>query len=61
MATCDVCGNDYDKSFTVSRGGKVSLRGRPPCWRTPLTPSHTPSRTTRRKDDGRAGRDHHGA
>ena len=33
----------------------------PPCGRTPLTPSHTPSRTTRRKGDERAGRDHHGA
>lgn len=20
MATCDVCGNDYDKSFTIVRG-----------------------------------------
>jgi hypothetical protein len=23
MARCDRCGNDYDKSFTVSRGGSV--------------------------------------
>ena len=23
MARCDRCGNDYDKSFTVSRGGKT--------------------------------------
>jgi len=23
MARCDHCGNDYDKSFTVSRGGSV--------------------------------------
>jgi hypothetical protein len=23
MARCDRCGNDYDKSFTVSRGGTV--------------------------------------
>jgi hypothetical protein len=22
MATCDVCGNDYDKSFEVVRGGE---------------------------------------
>jgi hypothetical protein len=22
MATCEVCGNDYDKSFEVSRGGE---------------------------------------
>ena len=22
MARCDVCGNDYDKAFTVSQGGK---------------------------------------
>jgi hypothetical protein len=22
MAKCDVCGNDYDKSFEVSRGGE---------------------------------------
>jgi hypothetical protein len=22
MSTCDVCGNDYDKSFTVSQGGR---------------------------------------
>ncbi len=22
MAICDVCGNDYDKSFTVVRGGE---------------------------------------
>ena len=22
MATCDVCGNDYDKSFTVSMGDR---------------------------------------
>lgn len=24
MATCDQCGNDYDKSFTVELGGKTS-------------------------------------
>jgi len=23
MAKCDVCGNDYDKAFTVSRDGKT--------------------------------------
>ena len=23
MATCDVCGNDYDKSFQVSKSGKT--------------------------------------
>jgi hypothetical protein len=23
MATCDVCGNDYDKSFEVRRGGET--------------------------------------
>ena len=23
MAKCDVCGNDYDKSFTVTLGGKT--------------------------------------
>ena len=23
MATCDVCGNEYDKSFTVTLGGKT--------------------------------------
>jgi hypothetical protein len=23
MAKCDVCGNDYDKSFQVVRGGKT--------------------------------------
>jgi hypothetical protein len=22
MATCDVCGNDYDKTFEVTRGGE---------------------------------------
>ena len=22
MATCEVCGNDYDKAFEVKRGGK---------------------------------------
>ena len=22
MARCDVCGNDYDKAFTVERGGE---------------------------------------
>jgi hypothetical protein len=22
MATCEVCGNDYDKAFTVTRAGK---------------------------------------
>lgn len=22
MAKCEVCGNDYDKSFTVTQGGK---------------------------------------
>jgi hypothetical protein len=22
MATCEVCGNDYDKAFTVTRGGE---------------------------------------
>jgi hypothetical protein len=21
MATCDMCGNDYDKTFTLTRGG----------------------------------------
>jgi hypothetical protein len=24
MATCDVCGNDYDKAFQVTRGGETS-------------------------------------
>jgi len=24
MARCDVCGNDYDKSFSVTRGGRTS-------------------------------------
>ena len=24
MATCDVCGNDYDKSFTLQQGGRSS-------------------------------------
>jgi hypothetical protein len=23
MAKCDVCGNDYDKSFTVTMGGRT--------------------------------------
>jgi Rieske Fe-S protein len=23
MAVCEVCGNDYDKSFEVSRGGEI--------------------------------------
>jgi hypothetical protein len=23
MAVCDVCGNDYDKTFEVSRGGET--------------------------------------
>ncbi len=23
MAVCDVCGNDYDKAFQVSRGGET--------------------------------------
>jgi Rieske Fe-S protein len=23
MAKCDVCGNDYDKAFTVTRGGRT--------------------------------------
>jgi len=23
MATCEVCGNDYDKSFEVTRGGEA--------------------------------------
>ena len=23
MAKCDVCGNDYDKSFTVTQGGRT--------------------------------------
>ena len=22
MATCEVCGNDYDKAFTIERGGE---------------------------------------
>ena len=22
MATCEVCGNDYDKSFVITRGGE---------------------------------------
>lgn len=25
MAKCDVCGNDYDKSFTVTIGGKMHV------------------------------------
>jgi hypothetical protein len=25
MAKCDVCGNDYDKSFTVTMGGKMHV------------------------------------
>ena len=24
MARCDTCGNDYDKAFTVTMGGKTS-------------------------------------
>ena len=24
MAVCDVCGNDYDKAFEVSRGGETN-------------------------------------
>jgi len=23
MAKCEVCGNDYDKAFTVTMGGRV--------------------------------------
>jgi hypothetical protein len=23
MATCDVCGNDYDKAFTITRDGQT--------------------------------------
>ena len=23
MAKCDVCGNDYDKAFTMTRGGRT--------------------------------------
>jgi hypothetical protein len=23
MATCDTCGNDYDKSFTITQGGET--------------------------------------
>jgi hypothetical protein len=23
MAVCDVCGNDYDKAFQITRGGKT--------------------------------------
>ncbi len=22
MATCDTCGNDYDKTFTINKGGR---------------------------------------
>jgi hypothetical protein len=25
MAKCDVCGNDYDKSFTITMGGKLHV------------------------------------
>ena len=25
MARCDVCGNDYDKSFTVTMGGQMHI------------------------------------
>ena len=25
MATCEVCGNDYDKAFEVSRGGETHV------------------------------------
>jgi hypothetical protein len=24
MAACDMCGNEYDKSFTVTKGGKTN-------------------------------------
>ncbi len=43
------CGTFYN------RWQNVFLRRGPPCARTPLTPSHTPSRTTRCKGDERAG------
>jgi hypothetical protein len=23
MATCDVCGNEYDKSFKIAKGGRT--------------------------------------
>jgi len=46
----------FDRSsISPHRAAFVSLRQRPPCGRSALAPSHTPSRTTRRKGDERAG------
>ena len=62
LNTSTPAGNQYwGVRCTLNSWSAVFLRRGPPCARTPLATSHTPSRTTRRKGDERAGRDHHGA
>jgi hypothetical protein len=39
MAKCDVCGNDYDKSFEVRKGGKTSTFDSFECAIHALAPS----------------------
>ena len=39
MATCEVCGNDYDKAFEVTRGGESHTFDRFECAIHALAPS----------------------
>ena len=39
MAKCDVCGNDYDKSFTVTLGGRTQTFDSFECAIHALAPS----------------------
>ncbi len=39
MAKCDVCGNDYDKSFTVTLGGRTKTFDSFECAIHALAPS----------------------
>jgi hypothetical protein len=41
MATCETCGNDYDKAFTVTMNGKVHTFDSFECAITGLAPTCT--------------------
>lgn len=39
MATCSQCGNDYDKTFTVTRGGESAVFDSFECAVTAMAPT----------------------
>jgi Rieske Fe-S protein len=39
MAVCDTCGNDYDKAFTISRGGESKTFDSFECAITAMAPT----------------------